>query len=101
MKDRFECCVKYYNQYPKTNIPITMDFLPQNLNNMKQSTKNAIARKYGSFENSIIAEDAYGAWPERLYIVCNKIIVYKGGLGPSGYLLDEVENYLKKRVEDA
>ena len=97
MKDRFECCIKYYNQYPTSKIPIVIDLLPQTLKNIicNQTVKKSIETRYGSFEKSINAEDSYAAWPERLYIVRNKTIVYKGGTGPSGYKLDEVEQYLK------
>lgn len=39
---------------------------------------------------------AYAGMPERLYIVQDGIIVYKGGPGPFGYKLKEVEEWLKK-----
>ena len=38
--------------------------------------------------------DAYEAWPERLYIVVRGVVVYKGGQGPFGYRLEEVQRWL-------
>lgn len=43
------------------------------------------------------AVDRYGAWPERLYIILDGIIVYKGGFGPFDYRLDEVQDWLIQR----
>lgn len=42
------------------------------------------------------ANKAYGGMPERLYIVQDGVIVYKGNQGPFGYKLREVEEWLKK-----
>ncbi len=42
------------------------------------------------------ANKAYGAYPERLYIVLNGKIVYIGGMGPMDYKIDEVEQWLKE-----
>ena len=42
------------------------------------------------------ANDAYGAWPERLYIIQQGKIVYEGGTGPYNYNLGEVEKWLEK-----
>jgi hypothetical protein len=36
----------------------------------------------------------YDAYPERLYIVVDEIIVYKGGYGPNDYVLDEIITWL-------
>jgi hypothetical protein len=38
--------------------------------------------------------DRYQAWPERLYIILDGIVVYKGGNGPFGYKLWEVQEWL-------
>ncbi|XP_042210455.1 type I iodothyronine deiodinase-like isoform X1 [Homarus americanus] len=38
----------------------------------------------------------YGSVPERLYIVQDGVIVYKGGQGPNNYKLAEVEEWLEK-----
>ena len=41
------------------------------------------------------AEKAYGAWPERIYIIgTDGKIVYKGGMGPFGFHPDEAERTL-------
>lgn len=42
-------------------------------------------------------DDRYGAWPERLYIIEDGTIVYKGGEGPFGYKLAEVQDWLFQR----
>lgn len=42
------------------------------------------------------ASTAYGAIPERLFIVQDGVIVYKGQQGPHGYKLREVEEWLQK-----
>ena len=41
--------------------------------------------------------DRYGAWPERLYIVVDGVVVYKGGIGPFDYKLWEVQEWLEER----
>jgi hypothetical protein len=41
--------------------------------------------------------DSYGAWPERLYIIVNGVIVYQGGFGPFDYKLGEVQDWLSER----
>ena len=43
------------------------------------------------------AGTAFAAMPERLYVVLDGKIVYEGDLGPFGYKLDEVEDYLETR----
>ena len=44
------------------------------------------------------ALEAYGGWPERLYVVgADGRIVYKGGMGPFGFDPDEVEDWLSAR----
>jgi type I thyroxine 5'-deiodinase len=43
---------------------------------------------------------AYGAWPDRLYVVgVDGRIAYKGGPGPGGFKPSEVEEWLKKNVK--
>ena len=39
---------------------------------------------------------AYGATPDRLYIVQDELVVYEGGRGPANYHIEEVESWLKK-----
>lgn len=41
--------------------------------------------------------DRYQAWPERLYIVLDGLVVYKGGMGPFEYKLFEVQEWLAAR----
>jgi len=45
------------------------------------------------------ANIAFGAWPERLYILQDKEVVFKGGPGPYGYDLDAIEAWLTKNVK--
>lgn len=42
------------------------------------------------------AQDFFQAWPERLYIIREGVIVYQGGLGPFDYRLAEVKDWLTK-----
>jgi hypothetical protein len=39
--------------------------------------------------------DHYQAWPERLYIIVDGVVVYKGGVGPFHFDLTEVEEWLQ------
>jgi hypothetical protein len=41
----------------------------------------------------------YAGWPERLYIIENAVIRYKGGTGPFNYNPDEVSHWLAARFE--
>jgi len=53
---------------------------------------------FGIDEMSNAANDAYAAWPERLYVIDeNGRIAYKGGMGPFGYEPKEVREWLGKR----
>lgn len=45
-----------------------------------------------SMDGNIV--ECYDAWPERLYIILNGVIVYKGGIGPFDYKLWEVQEWL-------
>lgn len=42
------------------------------------------------------ATKAYGAFPERLFIIQQGQIVYEGGMGPYNYDLNEVTKWLEK-----
>ena len=42
------------------------------------------------------ATQAYGAYPERLFIVQDRKIVYEGGTGPHNYKLGEVKKWLEE-----
>jgi hypothetical protein len=39
----------------------------------------------------------YDAWPERLYVIVDGVVVYRGGVGPFDYRLDEVRQWLQER----
>jgi hypothetical protein len=42
------------------------------------------------------AEKVFAAWPERIYVIGRDgTVVYKGGMGPFGFLPDEAEEALK------
>ena|SRR5688572_6208747 len=48
------------------------------------------------------AEDAYAAWPERLYVVgADGRIAYKGAMGPDGFDPEQVEAWLRAHVPPA
>ena len=38
---------------------------------------------------------AFGALPERLYIIQDNIVLYQGQMGPMGYHLSEVEKWIE------
>lgn len=40
------------------------------------------------------ATEAYGAFPERLFIIQHGEIMYEGGTGPYNYVLPEVQDWL-------
>ena len=48
-----------------------------------------------SFDDQV--NDRFGAWPERLYIIQDGVVVYKGGMGPFDYKLAEVKDWLAER----
>jgi len=48
-----------------------------------------------SMEN--VAEEAFAAWPERLYVIEDGRIAYKGGVGPRDFNPDELEKWLEQR----
>jgi hypothetical protein len=48
------------------------------------------------------ADLAYGAWPERIYIIDESgVIVYRGGLGPFDYHPEEARAWLEHRFAAA
>ena len=86
-KDKDDVC---YAQ-PKTldqRVAIANDFT----NRYKYSVP------FGIDEMSNAANDAYAAWPERLYILYeNGRVAYKGGNGPFKYAPKEVRAWLATR----
>ena len=65
----------------------------------KFSADHALPRGFeivcDSFDEHV--NDRYGAWPERLYVVLDGVVVYKGGMGPFDYKLAEVQDWLVQR----
>ena len=49
-----------------------------------------------SMENEVL--DRYQAWPERLYVVQDGVVVYVGGIGPFHFDLSELEAWLEKHT---
>jgi hypothetical protein len=48
-----------------------------------------------------LANEAYAAWPERLYIIDEqRRIAYKGGMGPFDFHPEEVEAWLARQFPD-
>lgn len=43
------------------------------------------------------ANEIFAAWPERIYVIEDKKVVYKGAIGPEGYKVDEVRQWLNER----
>ncbi len=66
---------------------------------MKSNLKEDICSlPFGVDDMSNAANDAYAAWPERLYIVDESArIAYRGGMGPFNYNPKEVRAWLAAR----
>mmetsp|Transcript_38631 Transcript_38631/g.66313 ORF Transcript_38631/g.66313 Transcript_38631/m.66313 type:complete len:117 (-) Transcript_38631:15-365(-) len=47
-----------------------------------------------SIENTVM--NSYGALPERLYVIKDKKIAFRGGIGPFQYSIDKVVEWLKE-----
>ena len=60
---------------------------------LKKNSKCAVPVVVDTMENE--ANSAYGAWPERLFIIQEGELVYVGGTGPYNYRLPEVRTWLK------
>ena len=69
MQDRLDAAQILADQCP--SIPVYADLMDNHLNK------------------------AFGAMPERLFILLNNEVVYAGGMGPFFYDLEEVETWLK------
>lgn len=46
-------------------------------------------------------EGLYSTWPERLYVILDGAIVYKGGMGPDDYSPAEMEAWLETKLDFA
>jgi len=44
------------------------------------------------------ASIAFGAWPERLYVIEDGMVSYRGGEGPFGYKIDELAGFLESKL---
>ena len=46
------------------------------------------------------ANKAYAGWPDRLYVVgIDGRVAYRGGPGPGGFRVNEVEDWLKRNAK--
>lgn len=50
-----------------------------------------------SMQNEVL--DRYQAWPERLYVVMDGVVVYVGGIGPFHFDLGELEGWLERHTQ--
>jgi len=88
------------NEKEKDNVcykqPKTMEDRVAIANDFTKRYKYGVP--FGIDEMSNAANDAYAAWPERLYVIdeCGKVS-YKGGNGPFKYDPKEVRSWLAKR----
>ena len=73
MQDRINAAYKY-QQLADTKMTIVVDIIDDEDN----------------------AETLYASWPDRLYIIQNKEIVFKGDLGPNGYKIDKVKEWINQ-----
>ncbi|CAH1243410.1 DIO1 [Branchiostoma lanceolatum] len=48
-----------------------------------------------------VANRKYGAWPERLYILLDGRVMYKGMMGPHGYHVHQVRDWLDKYLNNS
>ena len=53
--------------------------------------------QFGIDDMSNAANDAYAAWPERIYIIEQGRIAYRGGMGPFNYHPEEARSWLAAR----
>ena len=72
MQDRIEAAKGLANEFHEENCPILVDFMEDKANL------------------------SYGGHPERLYILLNGKIEYVGDIGPMGYKVPEVNDWLEK-----
>lgn len=75
----------------------------KNLSDRIQAAKTFVQNKefpveivVDSMKSEVI--DRYFAWPERLYIIMDGVVVYKGGMGPNDYLIEEVDDWLGRSL---
>lgn len=92
MVDRESCTVKYI-QMSKTKATVVMDLTNDEIEKLNKNLDNG---------KIVCAETAYAAHPERFYAVRNGVVVYKGDIGPYGYIVkaqhandNSLETFLK------
>ena len=61
---------------------------------LKQSSGCPVPIMVDKWDNQ--ATEAYGAFPERLFIIQHGEIMYEGGTGPYNYVLPEVQDWLEE-----
>jgi len=61
---------------------------------VKDSEENKVLVFADNMQND--TDRLYFAWPERLYIIHDSKIAFKGELGPHGYHPEEVDEWLSK-----
>ena len=62
--------------------------------NLKKSSRCPVPIMVDMWDNE--ATEAYGAFPERLFIIQQGEIMYAGGTGPYNYVLPEVRDWLEE-----
>ena len=45
-------------------------------------------------------EEAFAAWPERLYVIDDGVVAYKGGMGPMDFDPDELDAWLDTNLTE-
>lgn len=74
------------------------------LDERKDNAQKCIATLKLSIPTLLDKEDnrvnnAYAAWPDRLYVIGKDgAVAYKGGPGPGGFRVEEVVDWLKKNA---
>lgn len=71
---------------------LTMTTLCERASRYLDATKSSIPFTVDKMDNG--ACEAYGAWPERLYVVLDGKIAFKAGKGPRGYKPAEVREWI-------
>lgn len=108
MKAKYENLIEFINIYideahptdgwyigGKENIPIHKSLEDRVC--ASEHVANKIDDVYiDSMENNL--KQFFGVQYERLYIINNNCIVYRGGQGPMHYSLEEVDDYITKSI---
>jgi hypothetical protein len=117
--ERFKGSVAFLTIYIEEAHPLDEWFLPEAVGD---NTKRIIAEQHKSIASRIDAAKTYieesnnpmevvcdslrndgvikfDAWPDRIYIIEDGVIVYQGAPGPFGFYLDEVTQWLMSRTE--